>query len=606
MWYNVEYGYDLNNNISRLVYRMPQRGVINKYTYGKDNLLTKYDINDARGVTYTYDGLNRLTKTSISTDRAVDTTYEYYASNRGSGYTTTKLKKETIDGETYYYTYDTLGNITEIDSSVRGALYSYEYDAMNQLTRIDDHKNSKMYFYGYDTGGNLTVEGISNIGSNGAAVNTQYKRYEYGDSNWTDKLTKYNGQEITYDAIGNPLTYRDGMTMTWKNGRQLDTLSDGTNNVSYSYDSSSVRISKTVNGVKHTYAYLNGMLMYETRGEAKFYYSYDANGTLYSVKYTLTDSSNLLTYYYTHNSRGDIVGIYNGAGQFRAHYEYDAWGNVLSVTDENGNAITSATHIGNLNPFRYRGYYYDTESGFYYLMSRYYDPVIHRFVNADGYFQSGGEVLDANMSAYCRNNPILFVDPTGQKCSKHDPYYVPNCFHCSEDYRKFVNDSTEWYNRTSGDNIAGVNFDGTVYYNEELEIDFTSTESKVLRTVGVFIESFGISGDVGIGIGTESKGIVNISAISKTSLKAGIYGNAGFDIETYTGNDFSVGVSNEFSIWDFEMASSKSVLSNATNADVGSDGVISFGSSKYFLVGCSFEISFNYEYFGSKFRELWW
>ena len=155
------------------------------------------------------------------------------------------------------------------------------------------------------------------------------------------------------------------------------------------------------------------MLMYETRGEAKFYYSYDANGTLYSVKYTLTDSSNLLTYYYTHNSRGDIVGIYNGAGQLRAHYEYDAWGNILSVTDENGNAITGATHIGNLNPFRYRGYYYDTESGFYYLMSRYYDPVTHRFVNADGYFQSGGDILDANMSAYCRNNPVSFVDFTG-------------------------------------------------------------------------------------------------------------------------------------------------------------------------------------------------
>ncbi len=175
-----------------------------------------------------------------------------------------------------------------------------------------------------------------------------------------------------------------------------------------------MRISKTVNGVKYTYAYINGLLMYETRGNAKFYYSYDANGTLYSVKYTLTDSSDLMTYYFTHNSRGDIVGIYNGAGQLRAHYEYDAWGNTLSVTDQNGNAITSATHIGNLNPFRYRGYYLDTETGLYYLMSRYYDPVTHRFVNADGYFQSGENVLDSNMSAYCGNNPIMNSDPTGQ------------------------------------------------------------------------------------------------------------------------------------------------------------------------------------------------
>lgn len=175
-----------------------------------------------------------------------------------------------------------------------------------------------------------------------------------------------------------------------------------------------MRISKTVNGVKYTYAYVNGLLMYETRGDAKFYYSYDANGMLYSVKYTLTDSSALMTYYFTHNSRGDIVGIYNGAGQLRAHYEYDAWGNVLSVTDQNGNSITSSTHIGNLNPFRYRGYYFDSETGLYYLMSRYYDPVTHRFINADGYFQAGGDVLDANMSAYCRNNPIMYSDENGE------------------------------------------------------------------------------------------------------------------------------------------------------------------------------------------------
>ena len=103
----------------------------------------------------------------------------------------------------------------------------------------------------------------------------------------------------------------------------------------------------------------------------------------------------------------------NGEGTLNAQYEYDAWGNVTSITDGNGNAITSATHIGNLNPFRYRGYYYDSETGLYYLMSRYYDPVTHRFINADGYFQSGGDILDANMSAYCRNNPNTYIDKSG-------------------------------------------------------------------------------------------------------------------------------------------------------------------------------------------------
>ena len=302
--------------------------------------------------------------------------------------------------------YDAHGNITDVTKG--GVLqYHYGYDMMNQLVSVDDKLNGKVYNYTYDAGGNLISETVTD--SNGTTSN----EYEYNNSNWGDVLTSYNGQSITYDEIGNPLTYRDGMSMTWKNGRQLATLTNGDTSISYGYDSDSVRTTKAVNGVKYTYAYLNGQLLYETRGDAKFYYSYDANGILYNVRYTLTDGGTEYSYYYTHNSRGDIVGIYNGAGELKAHYEYDAWGNVISITDNNGNAITSPNHIGNLNPFRYRGYYYDTESGFYYLMSRYYDPVTHRFINADGYFQSGGNILDANMHSYCGNNPIMFADPTG-------------------------------------------------------------------------------------------------------------------------------------------------------------------------------------------------
>ena len=232
--------------------------------------------------------------------------------------------------------------------------------------------------------------------------------YVTSETNEQGSTTKYS-----YDEIGNPLTYRDGMSMTWKNGRQLATLTNGDTSISYGYDSDSVRTTKTVNGVKYTYAYLNGQPMYETRGDAKFYYSYDANGILYNVRYTLTDGGTEYSYYYTHNSRGDIVGIYNGAGELKAHYEYDAWGNVISITDNNGNAITNLNHIGNLNPFRYRGYYQDTETGLYYLMSRYYDPVTHRFINADGYFQSGTSILYGNTFAYCGNNPVSRADTGG-------------------------------------------------------------------------------------------------------------------------------------------------------------------------------------------------
>ena len=288
-----------------------------------------------------------------------------------------------------------------IDKSKPYMQTSSEYDSTGNYVTSETNEQGSTTKYSYDT-------------NYGYPTGTQHgNTYEYTDTSWKDKLTKINGDNITYDEIGNPLTYRDGMSMTWKNGRQLATLTNGDTSISYGYDSDSVRTTKTVNGVKYTYAYLNGQLLYETRGDAKFYYSYDSNGILYNVRYTLTDGGTEYSYYYTHNSRGDIVGIYNGAGELKAHYEYDAWGNVISITDNNGNAITNPNHVGNLNPFRYRGYYQDTETGLYYLMSRYYDAVTHRFINADGYFQAGTSILDGNTFAYCANNPVSHSDTNG-------------------------------------------------------------------------------------------------------------------------------------------------------------------------------------------------
>ena len=391
----------------------------NTYSYGQDNLLKTFNISKERTVSYVYDDLNRLKDLTISTTTPINIHY-YYADSARSGYSTTKIYEEEIGDTVYRYEYDIVGNITKIsevlsdDSTI--TLYSYTYDKLNELTEVYDYTNRAKHSYTYNTNGNMTKEVITYYDSSSVAISSTTIRYAYSDTNWKDKLTNYNGQALTYDAIGNPLTYRDGMTMTWKNGRQLATLQDDENDITYNYDSNSVRISKNVNGVEYTYTYLNGMLVYETRGEAKFYYSYDSNGILYSIKYTLTDTSDTLTYYCTHNSRGDIIGIYNYQGTLRAKYEYDAWGNILSITDADGNAITSATHVGNLNPFRYRGYYYDSETGLYYLMSRYYDPVTHRFLNADTeniLSKNSASIENTNLFSYCDNNPITRVDDCG-------------------------------------------------------------------------------------------------------------------------------------------------------------------------------------------------
>ena len=411
-----EYDYDLNNNITKLASKNGDSSIVHSFTYGKDNLLTEYSSDVSSKVTYTYDGLNRQTKSSVALKTPLDMSYTYYDSNRGENFTTTKIKEETIAKDTYKYEYDTNGNITDIYKKVNNdwqRLYLYEYDEFNQLITFCDYINQKQYRYDYDEAGNILTETVSRIGAHGQLYDSRVNTYGYDDANWGDKLTSYNGETITYDEIGNPLSYRDGMTMTWLNGRKLTTLQSGNDSISYKYDSNGVRTSKTVNGVEYTYEYLNGQLMHETRGEKVFDYCYDANGQLYAVSYKANSSTNAVTYYYAHNWRGDITSIYDGEGNMVAKYEYDAWGNVLTVTNSNNSEITDPNHIANLNPFRYRSYYYDSESGLYYLMSRYYDPVTHRFLNADGYFQSGDGILDTNMNAYCRNNPLNNIDKYG-------------------------------------------------------------------------------------------------------------------------------------------------------------------------------------------------
>ena len=108
-----------------------------------------------------------------------------------------------------------------------------------------------------------------------------------------------------------------------------------------------------------------------------------------------------------------MIAILDTNSNVVARYTYDAWGKVLSITDRNGNAVTSSTHIANINPIRYRGYYYDTETGWYYLNSRYYDPQVRRFINADGIIGANGNFIGMNLFAYCGNNPIAKVDFSG-------------------------------------------------------------------------------------------------------------------------------------------------------------------------------------------------
>ena len=119
-------------------------------------------------------------------------------------------------------------------------------------------------------------------------------------------------------------------------------------------------------------------------------------------------------YYYVKNAQGDITGILDSEMNLVVSYTYDSYGNLMSMVDKDGNDVSGNTsHIGNINPYRYRGYYYEAETGFYYLTLRFYDPGLGRYLNADGYVSTGEGILGHNMFAYCDNNPNVYLDNTG-------------------------------------------------------------------------------------------------------------------------------------------------------------------------------------------------
>ena len=189
-------------------------------------------------------------------------------------------------------------------------------------------------------------------------------------------------------------------TYTWEHGRQLKSATNGTTSVSYKYNADGMRISKTVGSTTTKYYYVGSQLVGMTQGNDTLYFTYDALGPS-GVKYNGTQ------YYYTRSAQGNIISIVNTSGTAVVNYTYDGWGKLRGITGDDANTL------GVLNPLRYCGYVYDTETGLYYLQTRYYNPTMCRFISADGYTTTGQGTLGTNMYAYCNNNPVNRVDPTG-------------------------------------------------------------------------------------------------------------------------------------------------------------------------------------------------
>jgi len=331
---------------------------------------------------------------------------------------------------TYNYTYDSNGNITKITDASGVIQYQYQYDDLGQLTREDNKVLGKSYVYAYDNAGNILSRKTYafTTGTLGSVQSTI--SYTYGNSSWKDLLTNITGDgSITYDSIGNPTSIGGVEEFTWE-GRQLASYYDGEyKNITFGYNDTGSRIFKEITDddtgevTRHEYTLNGTQIVKETvyvDGVESYtlIYLYDESEAPVGIRYRARSfaSGVFNDYLFEKNLQGDIVAIYNQSGSKIATYNYDAWGKT-TVSLVSSASTTDRLVANTYNPFRYRGYYYDTDLGMYYLGSRYYNQNWGRFLNADTSSVLSASPMgftDKNLFAYCDNNPVARTDDGGE------------------------------------------------------------------------------------------------------------------------------------------------------------------------------------------------
>ena len=437
----TEHLYDGANRLTAQNWTVGERSFTEAYAYDAADgtmsaMLATYD--DGSGwfardmLTYTYDVLNRLTQVLDTENYSTqfytrNYTYQDLSGDRTTSRLAQYVYRKPSGSSIIYgnsYAYDANGNITQINEvyTVNGAdasrtLAVYTYDDLNQLTQ-----ETRYTYAGTSTTPaatttvNYTIDSAGNLRS--VTGGEHSVSYTYADTAWSDKLTGITvdgvTRTITYADAANPFNWFNGTdytNLTWTQGRRLSNVTKGSQTYSYEYDMSGVRSVKVANGLRHEYVTQNGRVVRDkvtNDSTGAFQYMldfvYDESGHPFLMRrYYNEAQTSYNTYHYVLNAQGDVIKLLYGSNTTVAEYSYDAWGNILSATGS----------LANVNPLRYRGYYYDTETGFYYLQSRYYDPIVKRFLNADSYASTGQGFIGHNMFAYCNNCPFAGSDPSG-------------------------------------------------------------------------------------------------------------------------------------------------------------------------------------------------
>ena len=410
---DYRFTYDLNDNVEKVDQGNRYRATALEYGYDRDNRAIGVTSGECTEAVF-YDGLGRVVSKALG--KIFEQRIQYGYREGADGSQSDQLERFSWQGlqNNYeiHYQYDANRNITQTTDG-KGKI-QYTYDTRNQLIREDREADRQTITYAYDKNGNLLQKNRYEYQPEAAmetlasATPSETKIYRY-EGNWKDQLTSYNGETIAYDAMGNPTVYR-GMELGWKNSSELTEIVKDQTTIRYRYDKEGMRNRKYLSdGTTVLYQVQDGQIIGEQHlredQEKPLYemtFSYDADGTLFSMNCDGKD------YYYILNPTGDVIALVDTGWNTVVSYAYDSWGKVT--------AIEGDQDLGKKNPLRYRGYYWDEEIGLYYLASRYYDPEVGRFINADDLSvlsEEKREITDKNLYAYCDNNPIIRKDNEG-------------------------------------------------------------------------------------------------------------------------------------------------------------------------------------------------
>lgn len=418
--YSIDIEYDKNNNISKTTEKQKdiKRDFITENTYNADNLIEKMSMRDT-SLNITYDGINRINRSVVKegNNTVVDTFNKFFDTpipNSSNVKATSRLKtvmnKINDDSQNYIsiYDYDNYGRISKYcevyQQGLSGAKNltdtAYTYDDFGQLKTSSNKVTGKTRSYEYSGAGN-----VSNVKENGKLI----KSFTYDSLN-KDLLTKYNNKSVTW-YNGLLLKEYSGKTYTWRYDQRLMGINSPSKTISYVYNDEGIRTKKTVNGETTEYILDGDKVLFEKNNKETIRYEYDNNGLPLSMEIIPTGQAYGNKYYYIKNGTGDVIALVDKNCNVVVEYIYDDFGLIMKKTG------SLKDTVGTKNPYRYRSYRYDEETGFYYLNARYYNPEWGRFISADSetlLYESIDSYNDKNLFAYCDGDPVNKYDEDGE------------------------------------------------------------------------------------------------------------------------------------------------------------------------------------------------